>query len=268
MDFVEGFPRVGGKSVILTIVDRFSKMAHFLALSHPYSAQSVARAFFDNIVRLHGFPCSIVSDRDTVFTSHFWEELFKMAGVKLLRSLAFHPQTDGQSEVSNRIIVMYLRCLAGDRPRSWLQWLPWAEFCFNTSYQSALWATPFEVVYGRPPPALMSYTPGAARVAAVDGSFGIVIFSWLKFGNASFLLRTPCGSTRIRNAAMWSFLWATGCCCASSSAQQSALQLLQLQSLVHVTLGHIRFFSELVLSLTACSCHKRRASMMSSTSPC
>ena len=63
---------------------------------------------------------------------------------------------------------MYRRCLAGDRPRSWLQWLPWAEFCFNTSYQSALRATPFEVVYGWPPPALMTYTPGAARVAAVD----------------------------------------------------------------------------------------------------
>ena len=168
MDFVEGFPRVGGKSVIFTIVDRFSKMAHFVALSHPYSAQSVARAFFDNIVRLHGFPCSIVSDRNTVFTSHFWEELFKLAGVKLLRSSAFHPQTDGQSEVTNRIIVMYLRCLAGDRPRSWLQWLPWAEYCFNTSYQSALRATPFEVVYGRAPPALVSYTPGSARVAAVD----------------------------------------------------------------------------------------------------
>lgn len=98
MDFVEGFSKVGGKSVVLTIVDRFSKMAHFMALSHPYSVQSVARAFFNNIVRLHGFPCSIVSDRDTVFTSHFWEELFKLAGVKLLRSLAFHPQTDGQSE--------------------------------------------------------------------------------------------------------------------------------------------------------------------------
>ena len=120
MDFVEGFPRVGGKSVILTVVDRFSKMAHFITFSHPYSASSVARAFFDNIVRLHGFPCSIVSDRDTIFTSNFWEELYKLAGVTLLRSSVFHPQTDGQSEVTNRIIIMYLRCLAGDRPRSWL----------------------------------------------------------------------------------------------------------------------------------------------------
>jgi len=83
-------------------------------------------------------------------------------------SSAFHPQTDGQSEVANRTIAMYLRCLAGDRPRSWLRWLPWAEFCFNSSYQTALCATPFEVVYGRPPPPLVPYTAGTTRVAAVD----------------------------------------------------------------------------------------------------
>ncbi|KAJ1259397.1 hypothetical protein BS78_10G151700 [Paspalum vaginatum] len=63
---------------------------------------------------------------------------------------------------------MYLRCLAGDRPRSWLQWLPWAEFCYNTSYQSSLRTTPFRVVYGRDPPSLVQYQPGTARVAAVD----------------------------------------------------------------------------------------------------
>ena len=157
MDFIEAFPKVGGKSVVLTVVDRFSKYAHFIPLGHPYSAASVARAFFDGIVRLHGFPCSIVSDRDTVFTSAFWRELFRLAGVKLNMSSAFHPQSDGQSEVVNRIITMYLRCLAGDRPRSWLQWLPWAEYCYNTSFQTAIWCSPFRVVYGREPPALISY---------------------------------------------------------------------------------------------------------------
>jgi len=81
MDFVEGFPKVGGKSVILTFVDRFSKYAHFIALSHPYSAVSVAQVFFENIVWIHGFPCSIVSDRDLVFTSNFLSELFQLAGV-------------------------------------------------------------------------------------------------------------------------------------------------------------------------------------------
>jgi hypothetical protein len=134
MDFLEGFPKVGSKSVIRTVVDIFSKFAHFIPFSHPYSASSVTKAFFDSIVRLHGIPCSIVSDHDPVFTSLFWKELFSLAGVKLLLSSAFHPQTDGQSEVANRIITMYLRCLAGDQPCSWLKWLRWAEFCYNSSY--------------------------------------------------------------------------------------------------------------------------------------
>jgi len=112
-----------------------------------------------------------VSDRDPVFTSTFWSELFHLSGSKLLLSSAFHPQTDGQSEVTNKIIVMYLRCLAGDRPRSWLQWLPWAEYCYNTSYQSSLQTTPFRVVYGRDPPAMMQHVLGSARAPAVEQQF-------------------------------------------------------------------------------------------------
>lgn len=168
LDFVEGFPRVGGKSIVLTVVDRFSKYAHFVALAHPYTATTVAQAFFDNIVRLHGVPCSIVSDRDPVFTSAFWAELFRLAGVSLRLSTAFHPQTDGQSKVTNRILSVYLRCLMGDRPKSWLRWLPWAEYCYNTSFQTALHTTPFCVVYGRDPPSLVAYEPGVAHVPAVD----------------------------------------------------------------------------------------------------
>jgi hypothetical protein len=141
LDFVEGLPKVHGKSVILTVVDRFSKYAHFIALSHPYTAISVARAFFEGIVRLHGFPSSIVSDRDPVFTGHVWRDLFKLAGVQLKMSTAFHPQTDGQSEAVNKMIAMYLRCLTGDRPRAWLDWLPWAEYCYNSAHHSSLRTT-------------------------------------------------------------------------------------------------------------------------------
>ena len=169
MDFIEGLPKVGGKSAILTVVDRFSKYAHYIALGHTYTAPSVARAFFDNIVWLHGFPTSIVSDRDPVFTGHVWRDLFHMAGVKLQMSTAFHPQTDGQSEVVNKVIVMYLRCVTGDRPRSRVDWLAWAEYCYNTSFHTALRATPFEVVYGRPPLPILSYRPGTARTEAADG---------------------------------------------------------------------------------------------------
>jgi hypothetical protein len=83
-------------------------------------------------------------------------------------STTFHPQTDGQSEVTNRILCVYLRCLAGDRPKSWLRWLPSVEYCYNMSYQSALKTTPFQVVYGRPPPPLISYTAGRVKVQALD----------------------------------------------------------------------------------------------------
>lgn len=103
---MEGLPKVNGKSVILTVVDRLSKYAHFIALTHPYTASTVARAFFNEIVCLRGFPTSIVRDRDPVFTSHVWRDLFKLAGVKLRLSTAFHPQTDGQSEIVNKSTVM------------------------------------------------------------------------------------------------------------------------------------------------------------------
>jgi hypothetical protein len=166
MDFIEGLPKVGGKSVIITVVDRFSKYTHFIPLEHPYTAVSVARAFFNGIVRLHGFPTSIVSDRDPVFTGNVWRDLFKLASVTLRMSTAFHPQTDGQSEVVNKIIAMYLRCITGDRPRAWVDWLSWVEYCYNTSFHSALRATPFEVVYGRPPQLIMPYRAGSARTEA------------------------------------------------------------------------------------------------------
>ena len=170
LDFIEALPKVRGKSVILTVVDRFSKYCHFIPLAHPYSAESVAQAFFSDIVRLHGIPQSMVSDRDPVFTSTFWRELMRLLGPKLHMTTAFHPQSDGQTEAANRVIAMYLRCFTGDRPRDWLRWLPWAEYTYNTAYQSSLRDTPFKVVYGRDPPCIRSYEPGDTRVAAVARS--------------------------------------------------------------------------------------------------
>lgn len=168
LDFIEGLPKVHGKSVILTAGDKFSKYAHFIPLSHPYTAASVAISFFSEIVKLHGFSSSIVSGCDPIFTSHVWRDLFKLAGVKLCMSTTFHPQTDGQSEAVNKTIAMYLRCITGDRSRAWLDWLPWAEYCYNTSFHSALRATPFQVVYGRLPPPLLPYVPDTTTTSTVD----------------------------------------------------------------------------------------------------
>jgi hypothetical protein len=102
-------------------------------------------------------PTSIMSDRDPVFTSTVRQELFCLSGTRFRLSSTFQPQTDGQWEVSNRIITVYLHFLVGNMPRSWLRWLPWAEYFFNTSFQTALKATSFEVVYGWAPPPLILF---------------------------------------------------------------------------------------------------------------
>ncbi|OWM70560.1 hypothetical protein CDL15_Pgr014233 [Punica granatum] len=168
MDFIEGLPRSLGKEVIFVVVDRCTKYAHFMSLTHPYSATTVAQTFMDNVFKLHGMPESIVSDRDPIFLSNFWQDLFKLQGVALLASSAYHPQTDGQTEIVNKCLETYLRCMTGDRPASWAKWLPMAEWWYNTTYHSSTGMTPFEGLYGFQPPIHMPYFPNDSAVAAVD----------------------------------------------------------------------------------------------------
>jgi hypothetical protein len=168
MDFIDGLPASYGRTTIFVVVDRLSKYGHFTPLKHPYTAAQVAQVFFETIFRLHGIPSSIVCDRDPVFTGNFWRELFRLHGTKFNFSSAYHPQTDGQTEVVNRTIEMYLRCFTSSSPRQWAKWLPWVEFCYNTGFHSATKKTPFEIVYGRSPPPLLPYTPGTTRSAAVE----------------------------------------------------------------------------------------------------
>jgi hypothetical protein len=151
MDFVEGLPKSNGYSVILVVVDRLTKYAHFLPIKHPYTAHQIAHIFFADIVKLHGIQRSIVSDRDKVFTSIFWQELFKLVGTKLQLSSAYHPQSDGQTERVNQCLEMFLRCAVHDMPSKWDKWLALAEFWYNSCYHSSLQCSPFKALYGVEP---------------------------------------------------------------------------------------------------------------------
>ncbi|WVZ83942.1 hypothetical protein U9M48_031036, partial [Paspalum notatum var. saurae] len=146
MDFIEGLPRSHQYDCILVVVDTFSKYAHFIPLSHPFTAANVAKLFMENVFKLHGFPHSIISDRDRVFTSQFWQELFKLVGTTLRLSSAYHPQSDGQTERVNQCLETYLRCFVHACPAQWKEWLHLAEFWYNTSFHSSLSKTPFEVL--------------------------------------------------------------------------------------------------------------------------
>ncbi len=116
LDFIKALPRSEGKDMILVMVDRLTKYTHFTALSRPYTAQEVARAFFDTVYKLHGLPKGLVSDRDKIFTSEVWRWIFKLMGTKLRMSTAYHPQTDGQTERFNRCLETYLHCMCFQCP--------------------------------------------------------------------------------------------------------------------------------------------------------
>jgi hypothetical protein len=94
MDFIEVLPKSQGFDTILVVIDKFSKYDHFIPLSHPYTALTIAQQYFQTVYKLHGMPEAIISDRDRIFTSKLWKELFKRAEVKLLMSSAYHPQTE------------------------------------------------------------------------------------------------------------------------------------------------------------------------------
>lgn len=149
--FIEGLPKSKSYDTILVVIDKLTKYAHFICLSHPYTALSIAQAFVANIYKLHGLPAIIISDRDKIFTSHLWQELFKLTDITLNISFAYHPQTDDQTERLNQCLETYLRCMVQSCPQKWSQWISLAEFWYNTIYHSAHGHTPFEALYGYPP---------------------------------------------------------------------------------------------------------------------
>jgi hypothetical protein len=111
----------------------------------------VAQTFLDGVYKLHGMPHCIISDRDKIFTSLLWQELFRLTDTQLMMSSAYHPQTDGQTERLNQCLEAFLRCSTHATPNQWSKWLPLAEYWYNTSFHSTLQRSPFETLYGHVP---------------------------------------------------------------------------------------------------------------------
>nr|KYP64598.1 Transposon Ty3-G Gag-Pol polyprotein [Cajanus cajan] len=168
MDFITHLPSSFGHSTIWVMCDRLSKYGYFLALPAKFTAPQLARRFMIDVFKLHGFPKSIVSDRDPLFVSSFWREIFRLQGTTLAFSSAYHPETDGQSEVLNRCLEAYLRCFASDYPRAWYQYLHLAEYWYNTSFHSSIGTTPFHALYGHPPPSPIDVIPQASTPTSVQ----------------------------------------------------------------------------------------------------
>lgn len=133
MDFMVSLPQSTSKTNILVVVDKLTKVVHFMVLVSPMSVLTIARAFSKHVAKLHGMPRSIISDRNRIVPSNLWKDLFKLQGTQLYRSTTYHPESDDQTEVRNRCVQQYLRCFVMDNPSNWPSYLHLPELWFKTS---------------------------------------------------------------------------------------------------------------------------------------
>ena len=169
-DFIVKLPKTkDGYDAITTWVDRMTRRVHFLKCKGTDTAVETANAFFSNIFKLHGLPDSIVSDRDPKFTSEFWKRLMQLSGIQLKMSSSRHPQTDGASEIMNRMVENYLRCYCSYHQNNWDELLPAAEFAYNSAVSEDLGMSPFELDLGWIPKSPLDFLSGTETpVQSVD----------------------------------------------------------------------------------------------------
>jgi len=159
MDFITGLPKTRsiGYDCLLTITDRLTKMIHLIPTFTTATAKDIATQFLRHVVRYHGLPQSIVSDRDTKFSSNFWQSIMKLLNVELKMSSADHPETDGQSERTNRTVVEMLRHYVNEQNTDWIDYLPFIEICINNSKQASTGYSPYYLNCGYHPNFLNLY---------------------------------------------------------------------------------------------------------------
>ncbi len=148
LDFIIALPPSLGNTVVLTVVDRFSKAAHFIPLPKLPSAKETAATVVNHVFRIHGLPADVVSDRGPQFVSKFWIEFCRLLGATVSLSSGFHPQTNGQTERANQDLERVLRCLVTQNPTSWCQQLSWVEYTHNSLPVSSTGLSPFECSLG------------------------------------------------------------------------------------------------------------------------
>ena len=136
-DFITQLPESQGRTQIMVVVDRFTKMAHFIGLEQNATAKDIANVFLREVWKLHGLPTEIISDMDAKFSGEFWESLCKSLNIKRRMSTAYHPQTDGQTERTNQVLEGYLRNFVNYDQNDWYQLLPLAEHAYNNSVTNA-----------------------------------------------------------------------------------------------------------------------------------
>ncbi|KAF8692548.1 hypothetical protein RHS03_08599, partial [Rhizoctonia solani] len=158
-NFITGFPKSKGHNAILVVIDSFSKFGHFIPTTKKVTSKGLAELFVSHVWKLHGLPVQTISDRGTTFTGKFLRALYQRLGVKPSFSLAYHPESDRQTERVNQFIEFYLRSYVAADHLDWASWLLLAEYAYNNAKHSATEKTPFKLVYGRSPVMNLSSVP-------------------------------------------------------------------------------------------------------------